>query len=81
VGGHREEMRPALPLDAVQVDEHQVRLVDERGRLERVIAPLALEEAVGQAPQLPVDQWQELLCGGGMARIEIAQELRDLVLR
>ena len=35
-GRHRKEMRAILPLHVANIDEPQVRLVDERGWLERV---------------------------------------------
>jgi hypothetical protein len=46
---HAEELAPVLPLDATLVDESQVHLVHERGRLQR-IASAFTPEVGGSAP-------------------------------
>ena len=42
-GGHADELRAVLPVHLPLIDEPQVRLVDERGGLERVVGPLAAQ--------------------------------------
>jgi hypothetical protein len=42
--GHREEVGAARPLPVAQLGQAQVRLVDERRRLEGMLAALAAEE-------------------------------------
>ena len=63
--GDTKEMRPILPIDLALVDESQVHLVDERRRLQGVARPLVTKLARGNAAQLGVDEWQQLIeCTG-----------------
>jgi len=59
--GDADEMRPVPPLDAVCVNQPHERLVDQRCRLQRVVAPLASHVASGEPPQLCLDQRQQRL--------------------
>jgi hypothetical protein len=45
-----------LPPDAIEIDEPQVGLVDERGRLERVAIPLAAHTPMRHPVQLRLDE-------------------------
>ena len=56
---HREEVGAILPLDAIEVDEPEVRLVDERCRLQCVTSALMSQVLPGQLTQLLIHQWQE----------------------
>jgi hypothetical protein len=58
---YRQEMSPRLPLDAVKLDELQVRLVNEAGGVERVSLPLVAEFSPGDLAELPVDQGHKLV--------------------
>jgi len=53
---HREEVRPVLPVDLADVDHPQVRLVDERRRLEGRAGPFAGHVVAREAVQLAVDE-------------------------
>jgi hypothetical protein len=58
-GGHRKEMRAILPLDLFDFDEPEVRLIDQRGRLERVAGTLVAHMAPCQPAQFGVDQREQ----------------------
>jgi hypothetical protein len=51
---NREELRAVLPSYASQVYEAQVRLVDERGRSERVIGPLRTQSPARDPTQIVI---------------------------
>ena len=53
-GGHREEVGAILPLDAADIDQPEVDLVDERGGLEHVVGTLAGHVPLGDPAQLVV---------------------------
>jgi hypothetical protein len=57
--GHREEMRPVLPAHLTDVDQPQVRFVDQRGGLKGVAGPLACHVMPGEAVQLVMDERNE----------------------
>ena len=52
-------MRPILPVDVLDIDQAQVRLVDERGRLQAVTGPFAGHAPASDAAQLAVDDRDE----------------------
>ncbi len=52
-------MRPVLPVDVLDVDEAQKRLVDQFGRLHAVVRTLAEQAPTRDAPQLVVDERQQ----------------------
>ena len=56
-----EEMGPVLPPDRTLVNELQERLVDERGRLERVVRALAPQVAGRKPPQFGIHLRQQPL--------------------
>ena len=53
---HRQEMRPVLPVDVLDIDQAQIGFVDQFGRLHAVVRTLALQAPAGDAPQLVVDE-------------------------
>jgi hypothetical protein len=55
---HAKEVRPILPIALSLVDEPQIDLVDERGRLERVVHSFHPELPVGDATELRIDPGQ-----------------------
>ena len=59
--GESDELRPVLPVDVPLIDQPKVGLVDERGGLERVVAPLAEEIPSGQPAQLVVHEREHLV--------------------
>ena len=63
-GSHREKVRAIAPLHPIEICQAQVRLADDRGRLERVARPLVLHVVVREAPQLRVDDRHEGIAGG-----------------
>ena len=52
-------MRAILPLDLLDFDQPEIRLIDQRGSLERVAGTLVTHVAPGQAAQLPMDEGQQ----------------------
>jgi hypothetical protein len=75
--GHADELRAVLPARAPLVNHQQVRLVDEGGRLERVVGALAPEVVAGQPPQLVVDERHQLVEGRAVAAAPLFEQLRD----
>jgi hypothetical protein len=63
LGRDREELRAVPPIRAMLIDETNVRLVDERGRLECVAGSLATELRSGVTTQFGVDQSEGTLPG------------------
>jgi hypothetical protein len=59
--GHTKEMCPILPIDLALVDEPQVHLVNKRRRLQGVVGPFAPKLARGNAAELRIDEWQQLI--------------------
>ncbi|HXI29534.1 MAG TPA: hypothetical protein VNG89_13945 [Vicinamibacterales bacterium] len=53
---HRQEMRPALPVDVLDVDQSQIGFVDQLGRLHAVVRPLAVQAPAGDLPQFVEDE-------------------------
>ena len=60
-GRHRKEVRAVLPLDPVDIDEPQIRLVDQGGRLQRVSRALAVHVPLRQPPQFLVNERRQLV--------------------
>jgi hypothetical protein len=81
--GDGVEVRAALPpgLRAVLPGEPQVRLVDERRRLERVARPLAAHLPARDAAQLGVDERGQPVERRGVAPAPVREQLRDLLRR
>jgi hypothetical protein len=74
-------VRPIAPAHPIDTDEPQVRLVDERRRLQRVIGALISHVVMRETPQLAVYDGQE-----GVARCRVAirprrEQLRHLLSR
>ena len=55
-GGDGQEVRAVLPIDPILVDQPQVGFVNERGRLQGVVAPLPTQIACRARPQVSVNQ-------------------------
>ena len=79
-GRDGKEVRTVLPLYAVLVDELQIGLVGEGGGLQGVIGTLGLELGSGEAPQLPVDERDELVESLAAPTRRGAEELSDSCL-
>lgn len=61
LGGDRQEVRPILPVNPLMVDQPQIGLVNERRRLERVVAPLPAQLACRARPQVSMDQIEQIV--------------------
>ena len=60
-------MRPVLPLDALDIEEAHIRLVDERRGLQGMLAAFAAHMTASDSPQLVVDERNELIERGPIA--------------
>jgi hypothetical protein len=58
--GHREKVRPVLPVHVLRVNQPKIRLVHQRRGLKAVARPLASHAAPGDAPQLLMDERRQL---------------------
>ena len=72
-----EEVPPAPPAGLGGADQPQVRLVNERGGLQRQTGLLVPHPLVGQAAQLFVDQRQELPGGLGITLFQARKHFGD----
>ena len=72
---HGEEMRAIVPGHLRRVDEPDIRLVDERRRLEAVPRALARHAAPRDLVQLPVDERNQSLEGGLVAFAPLQQQV------
>ena len=52
-------MRTILPLDLFDFDQPEIRLIDQRGSLERMASMLVAHMAPRQAAQFPMDEGQQ----------------------
>ena len=66
-GGHREEVLPVLPLDALDVDEAQIGFVDEGRWLKRVPTAFVAHVLTCDPPQFLVHERNELVQSGLVA--------------
>jgi hypothetical protein len=80
-GGGEEEVLPRLPADVALVDQAQVRLVDQRRRLQGLPGRQVGHAGAGQLVQLRADDGQQPLRGRGVASLGGPQQLRDLLDR
>src|SRR5262249_43518817 len=79
LGGRGEEVASAVPGAArVRVDQPQVRLVNQGGRLQRLAGRFVGEFVRGELTQRVVDQRQQLLRGGRVALLDGGQDARDV---
>src|SRR6185503_15267476 len=72
-----EEMRAVLPPRISLIDEFEIRLIDERRRLQCVLATLASQVVTGQTSQLAVDQRHQFFECRLIALSPIDKKLRD----
>ena len=73
-----KKMRSILPVDLTLIDEPEIRLVNQRGRLERVVDPFFPKLARGDAAHLRVDERQQLVKRTAVAATPVREERRDL---
>ena len=76
---HAEEMRPILPIDLALVDDAQIHLMNQRGRLQGVADSFHPKLARCNAAELRVDEWQQLIKRSAVAATPINEERRDVV--
>jgi len=76
--GHAEEMGAVAPLHTALVDEAEVRLADERRRLERVVGCLASHGTRGLLVQLGVYRGHQAFTGGAITVTPVVEQLGDV---
>ena len=74
-------MRPALPVDVLDVDQSQIRFVDQLGRLHAVVRALAVQAPAGDAPQFVVDERHQRIQSRLVSLAPGSEENRYLVAR
>jgi hypothetical protein len=78
-GGGGEEVAAAVPAPRLlDVHQSQVRLVDQRGRLQRLARFLLGKPLGGEPAEFVVDQRQQLLGGGSVTLLDGGQDTRGL---
>jgi len=78
IGSQTEEVSTIPPLDAILIDQTEISLVHQRLRLKRVFAFPVTQMMAGKAPQLAVNQWQQLLEGLVITAPPSQQHLRHV---
>ena len=58
-GGDSQEVRAILPVDALMADQPEVGLMNERRRLERMVAPLSTQISCSACSQISMDKLEE----------------------
>jgi hypothetical protein len=79
-GSDSEEMGAILPLRLIVIGEPEENLVDQRRRLQGMIASLAIEAERRDAAKLGVNQWYELSLGLPIPLSKPHQQLSNLAL-
>jgi hypothetical protein len=83
-GGGAKKMPAAVPelrFAVRRTDQSQIRLVHQSSRLQRLPRFLLRQSRGGQFAELVVDKRQQLLCGLRIARLDLTQNLSDVVHR
>src|SRR5579863_5684560 len=78
IGGDSEEMRAALPIDGVLLDQPQVRLMDQRSRLKSVIGAFVRHVIGGKPLQFAVDQGNHLVRRSSVSLPHGTKQARNL---
>ena len=75
----RQEMRPIRKPGLRSAEDPEVRLVDERCRLQRVVPALTLQMPPGDAVQFGIDDRQQFVGRAGVSGARAAEQLSDVV--
>ena len=78
-GRKRVEGPATVPIRLIVLDQAHKSLVQEGGRLQRVIAPLAAQKMRSQLVKLPVDERSQPLQSRLVASAPLDQETGDVV--
>ena len=81
VRGDTKEVRPILPVNLPLIDKPDKHLVHKSRRLQGVIGPLAPELADRNAPELRIDEWQQLVECSPVAATPIEEQCRNVARR
>lgn len=75
--GDAEKVGAALPVHAGLIHQLHVRLVNERGGLQGVVATFAAHVVGGDSPEFRVDDRKELIVCSGCALARVGEKLGD----
>jgi hypothetical protein len=73
-----KEMRSIPPIDLPLVDEAEVHLMNKSRWLQGVVGPLVPKLAPGNAAELLIDEWQQLIEGSPVAATPITEQRRHV---
>jgi hypothetical protein len=76
-GSHRQEMRAVVPCHVFRVDQPQIRLVDEGGRLKAVTRALSRQTSLRDVVELAMDERNQSLEGVLVATPPFEEEPGD----
>ena len=79
--GDTKEVGPILPVTLALIDKPDEYLVHEGRWLERVVRALTPQLAGGNAPELRIDEWQQLIERTPVATTPIAEQRRNVARR
>ena len=71
---HPHEVRVALPLRARWLDQAEVCLVDEGGRLQGMVSAFAGHQRASEPVKLIVDERQQPLCRPGVPSVDLGEQ-------
>src|SRR6476660_2669907 len=75
--GEAEELRAVLPVNVFLIDQPEVSLVDQGGRLQRVIGKLLTQAINRDSPQFLVNERQHLVERGLVAIAPVDKKLSN----
>jgi hypothetical protein len=77
--GHGQEVRPIRPIGAPLIDQPQVRLVNQRGRLKGMIGSFVSQLPCGERSQFAVDEWPQCVRSALLAGAGSVEQLRQVL--
>jgi hypothetical protein len=77
-GGHREEMRPILPINVLASRETNEDFVNDGGRLESMIISFSPKLQCRNAAQIVVNEWDQFVGCFTLACMHPPQEFRNI---
>ena len=81
LGADGEEVSAILPWQSLLTDELEVRLIHERGCLQRVAGAFVVHLALSDTPEFRVYEWKEFIERGAVAFTPIGKQLSDFLRR
>lgn len=76
---YTEEVRPIVPVDVALFDQTQIRLMNERGWLERMARAFVSKLTGGNPAQLGIHERQQTIEGASIATTPVVEQFGDVV--